>query len=301
MRQALEHGYAFDPDDPRAPSEAAWERMTDEERARVVDMLPSEFELEPPEGDPHRVAAAQVIATLDAYFRRSGRRIYLSSNLAVFYPDEPAFAPDLLAVLDVAPGERMKWVVGAEGKGLDLVLEVAYAGNLTKDFETNVERYARLGISEYFIFDRRRLSLRAYRLPPADTARRTRSYQPVMPQAGRFASQVLGLELAVEGSKLRFFSGTAKLEEADELIARLGVMLDDALARKDEAELRAVDEASRAEEAELRAEAEAKRAESEAKRAESEAKRADAEARRASDLERQLAEALAEIERLRRN
>jgi hypothetical protein len=54
MRQALEHGYAFDPDDPRAPSEAAWERMTDEERARVVDMLPSE--LEPPKGDPHRVA-----------------------------------------------------------------------------------------------------------------------------------------------------------------------------------------------------------------------------------------------------
>ncbi|WP_438044099.1 Uma2 family endonuclease [Sorangium sp. So ce128] len=294
MRQALEHGYAFDPDDPRAPSEAAWERMTDEERARVVDMLPSEFELEPPEGDPHRVAAAQVIATLDAYFRRSGRRIYLSSNLAVFYPDEPAFAPDLLAVLDVEPGERMKWVVGAEGKGLDLVLEVAYAGNLTKDFETNVERYARLGISEYFIFDRRRLSLRGFRLPPADAARRTRSYQPVMPQAGRFASQVLGLELAVEGSKLRFFSGTAKLEEADELIARLGVMLDDVLARKDDAELRAADEASRAEEAELRAEAEAKRAEAEARRAE-------AEARRASDLERQLAEALAEIERLRRN
>lgn len=293
MRQALEHGYAFDPDDPRAPSEATWERMTDEERARVVDMLPSEFELEPPEGDPHRVAAAQVIATLDAYFRRSGRRVYLSSNLAVFYPDEPAFAPDLLAVLDVEPGERMKWVVGAERKGLDLVLEVAYAGNLTKDFETNVERYARLGISEYFIFDRRRLSLRGYRLPPADTARRARSYQPVLPQAGRFASQVLGLELAVEGSKLRFFSGTAKLEEADELIARLGVMLDDVLARKDEA--------SRAEEAELRAEAEAKRAADEARRAEAEARRAADEAKRASDLERQLAEALAEIERLRRN
>ncbi len=102
---------------------------------------------------------------------------------------------------------------------------------LTKDFETNVERYARLGISEYFIFDRRRLSLARYR-PRRPTRRRARSYQPVLPQVGRFASQVLGLELAVEGSKLRFFSGTAKLEEADELIARLGVMLDDVLARR---------------------------------------------------------------------
>ncbi|WP_438030192.1 Uma2 family endonuclease [Sorangium sp. So ce233] len=294
MRHALEHGYAFDPDDPRAPSLAAWERMSDEERARVVDMLPSEFELEPPEGDPHRVAASQAIETLDAYFRRTGRRVYLSSNLAVFYPDEPVFAPDLLAVLGVEPGERMKWVVNAEGKGLDLVLEVAYAGNLAKDFELNVERYARHGIPEYFIFDRRRLSLRGYRLPPADTARRARSYQPIMPQAGRFVSHVLGLELAIVGSKLRFFSGTAKLEEADELIARLGVTLDDVLARKDEAEQRAADEAKRAEEAD-------RRAADEARRAADEARRAEAEARRASDLERQLAEALAEIERLRRN
>jgi predicted Fe-S protein YdhL (DUF1289 family) len=37
--------FVFDPNDPRAPSEEAWERMSPDERAQVVAMLPAEVPL----------------------------------------------------------------------------------------------------------------------------------------------------------------------------------------------------------------------------------------------------------------
>jgi exonuclease III len=49
-------GWVIDPEDPRAPPQELWDRMTPAERQRVVDALPSEFEVSqtsPPEGDFH--------------------------------------------------------------------------------------------------------------------------------------------------------------------------------------------------------------------------------------------------------
>jgi Uma2 family endonuclease len=270
--QRLPQGYFIDPDDPRAPSEEAWARMTPEERAAVVGMLPAEvpFDLAPSEGDLHAKATATARSTLDAFFRRIGRKIYVSSNLAVYYPEEPRFAPDVLAVRDVEPHDRDKWVVATEGKGLDFVLEVHVAGDRAKDERRNVERYARLGIPEYFFFDRGRRVLRGYRLQEG-TGRR--AYRPIVPQDGAYPSEVLGLDLALEGDRLRFLYGRATVPEADELIAKLGQALNEAVAGREQ-------EARRASEAEQRA---------------SEAEQ------RAEELARALAEAQAEIERLRRD
>jgi Uma2 family endonuclease len=227
--------------------------MSPAERARVAILLPSEvpLELQPPEGDPHFRAKVKTRSTLDEFFRRIGRKIYVSSELAVYYPDEPRFSPDVLAVLDVEPHEREKWVVAVEGKGLDLVIEVHYGGDKKKDYETNVERYARLGIREYFIFDRRLLSLRGYRLPSAGeeaSQAKRGAYRPILPQGGRYASQVLGLDLVIEGSTLRFLYGMAPVPEAEELVAKLESMVADLLARAEDAEKRAAAEAERAEE-----------------------------------------------------
>lgn len=254
MAQQVPQAYRVDPDDPRAPTMEQWDRMTPEERARVVAMLPAEvpIELQPAEGDPHWKAKVKARSTLDDFFKRIGRKIYVSSELAVFYPGEARFSPDVLAVLDVEPHDRDKWVVADEGKGLDLVIEIHYAGDATKDFETNVERYARLGIREYFIFDRRRLSLRGYRLPPADEERagKRRVYRPIMPQGGVYPSHVLGLELGLDGSKLRFLYGMAPVPEAEELVTTLQSMVDTLLTRSEEAERRAAAEAERAAELE---------------------------------------------------
>jgi hypothetical protein len=276
MVQQLPTGYVLDLDDPCAPTVDQWARMSPTERARVVATLPARLPLSlAPEGDPHRKAKMSALATLDGFFQRTGRRIYLSSEIGVYYPGERPFAPDLLAVLDVEPHDRSTWVVAAEGKGLDFVLEVHVAGDWSKDHVANVERYARLGIHEYVVFDRRQLRLQAYRLPPG-----ARAYQRLVPQAGFFASEVLGLDLTIEGTKLRFFSGTAPLEDADERIARLGSMVSEVIAHKEEASARAEElEGKLALERSLRDEEHALR----------------------EEAERRLAEALAEIERLKRS
>lgn len=244
--------------------------MTPEERQRVLDALPSEFEVSeasPPEGDFHFNAKVAVRDALGGYFQRLGRRVYIASELPVYYPGEPMFAPDLMAVTDVEIKERPSWSVSAEGKGLDLALEIIWSGRAKKDLEDNVARYAALGIAEYFVFDRKRLRLRGFRL-----AAGSKRYQPLLPQEGRMSSAVLGLELGIEGERLRFYHGLAAVPETAELLARLGSMVSGLSDRIDEAE-------RRAEEAERQAEAERARADENA---------------------RKLAEALAEIERLKR-
>ncbi|HSO00467.1 MAG TPA: Uma2 family endonuclease, partial [Candidatus Nanopelagicales bacterium] len=148
---------------------------------------------------------------------------------------------------------RKTWVVSREGKGLDLALEVHVSGNRDKDYRLNVERYARLGIAEYFLFDAAERRVFGYRLPPGG-----RVYRPILPQNGRLPSAVLGLDLSVEGDRLRFYLGEEPLSEAEELVAMLERRVDDVTERH------------------------------------------RAEAERAAALERELAEARAEIERLKR-
>jgi Uma2 family endonuclease len=277
--QRLPTGYVFDPVDPRAPAVDEWEQMLPDERARVVAMLPVEVPLEllPNEGDRHRKTTRGALDALDGFFQRTGRKIYLSSGISVYYPAERRFAPDLLAVTDVEPHERNSWVVADEGKGLDFVLEIHVAGDRRKDEKTNVDRYARLGVQEYFYFDRTRLRLTGFRLPSPPTP--SRVYQRVVPQAGRYASSVLGLDLALEGSRLRFFAGTAALDDADEMIARLGSMLDKVLAGQEEAERLAEELADKLDE---------------------EQRLREDERRLREDAERQLADARAEIEQLKK-
>jgi Uma2 family endonuclease len=217
--------------------------MSQEERQRVVASLPSDIpRAEPPEGDPHRIPKTSALDALSEYFERIRRRVYLSAELPVYYPGEPMFAPDLLAVLDVEIHPRPSWVVSHEGRGLDFVLEIHVAGKATKDFEYNVERYARLGIPEYFAFDVPRARLAGWRLPAADA----KSYEPIIPQAGRWRSRVLELDPCVEAGRLRFFHGSAALLDARDLIRQLSSMVDELTRRADDEARRAEDEARRA-------------------------------------------------------
>ncbi|HEY3358528.1 MAG TPA: Uma2 family endonuclease [Polyangia bacterium] len=209
-------------DPPCAPTAEQWAALSEDERARVVDSLPASIpaeELAPPEGDQHFDAKSGAREVLRSFFGKLGRRIYVACELTVYYPGEARFAPDLLAVRDVDPHERMKWVVSAEGKGLDLVMEVHVAGDWRKDLERNVALCARLGIPEYFVYDRGHQRLHGWRLGPAG------GYEPIPAQAGRLGSHVLGLELVIEDGRLRFYEGTAALLEPGELVARMERMV----------------------------------------------------------------------------
>jgi Uma2 family endonuclease len=273
---------------PMAPSVEEWEALSPAEREAVVAALPGEVtydEMAMPEGDRHAKAKARALDALRGFFTRQRRRIYLAQELPIYYPAEPRFAPDLLAVLDAEDVDRDKWVVNAEGKGLDWVLEVHVGGDRKKDAERNVARYSRLGIPEYFLYDRARNRLAAYRLASLD-AGDARVYTPIVPNHGLYESRVLGLEVQVDEDRLRFYAGTALLLESEELIARVQAMYD-------AAQRRAEEEAQRREEAErLREEAERLR--------EEEARLREEEARLREEAEREVARLRAELDRLKR-
>jgi Uma2 family endonuclease len=246
--------------------------MGPEERAQVVESLPGEVtwdEMAMPEGDPHFGAKVRTLDVLKGYFRSQRRKVYLGAELPVYYPAERRFAPDLVAVLDVETHERNKWVVSHEGKGLDWVLEVHFGGDRKKDAVFNVKRYARLGIPEYFIYDRRKQRLEGYRLPTPEA----RKYERMLPKQGRFVSEVLGLELEVSEEKLQLWAGNALLLESAEMLARVQEKLEEVALQREE-------EARRREEMEHRlTEAEHRLAEEERRREEEERRREEAEQR----------------------
>jgi Uma2 family endonuclease len=248
----MEHDRRGDADAfPRAPTQEEWEAMSVEEQARVVESLPGEVtwdEMAMPEGDKHFRGKVRALDALQGYFTRQRRKVYLGAELPIYYPGQRRFAPDLLAVLDVETHERQKWVVSHEGHGLDWVMEVHVGGDRKKDAEYNVERYARLGIPEYFIYDRAKERLEAYRLPSPEA----RKYEPIPLEQGRYRSEVLGLQLQVEGERLRFWAGHALLLESDEFIARLEELMAGIQQRVDEEVRQREEETRRREEAERR-------------------------------------------------
>ena len=189
------------------------------------------------EGRLHKKAKARAVDLLGLHFKALGRLLYVAEEMSVVYPGEEVFSPDVLAVLDVPQPDddsRMSWVVVDERKGLDLVLEVLHRGDRNKDLVVNVARYARLGIPEYFVYDRARQQILGYRLVAGQAA-----YQRIVPQSGRFHYTVLGLDLAIQGGTLRFFQGTSELFGSEQLIDRLSGMVDELEAKAEQAEANA--------------------------------------------------------------
>lgn len=265
---------------PRAPSQAAWDAMTPAERAATIDDLPLMLPLAHiiqrgmAEGDEHLETRYHARDTLRRWYRSRERRVYVGSEMAVYYPGEEAASPDVFAVRDVPTHWRKSWVVTEEGKGVEWILEVLASGRRAKDLDRNVVRYASLGVLDYFVFDIRTRRLHAWR----QAAPGVRRYEPIRKTGDSFASLVLGLELLVVGRKLRFRQGTSELLTAEDLIERLEETVAELAVNVEEQSIRA---------------------EQETARAERETARADKEAARAAAAEAELSALRAEIERLR--
>ena len=233
-------------DDPRLifPDEPTWERLNPAQREAVIDRIVAaldEYQEVMSEGTRHFRRKVGIAAELDAHFRRAGRGVYVGSELAVLYPSEPVIVPDVLAVMDCDPDiEPETWVVSDQKRGIDVIIEVRNRGKRHKDLVENVADYARRRIPEYFSFDCRSCQLRGWRLatPSAQT------YQPIVPQGGYLRSTVLGLELGVVGTRLRFFLNQALIPDAAELVARLQELADEQQRSFEEAS-RELDDTSR--------------------------------------------------------
>src|SRR5512132_1132869 len=85
---------------PIAPTEDEWQKMTPDERERllekVLDSLSDPRRLMS-EGRPHKKAKSRALDLLGLHFNAVGRVIYLAEEMAVMYPGEEVFSSDVLA------------------------------------------------------------------------------------------------------------------------------------------------------------------------------------------------------------
>jgi len=255
------------------------------------------------DGQEHQRARNAFESTLQEYAATTGQVMFVGGEFAAYFPGEPRVQPDVFVV----PGAeqmplRHSWVVSKERAAPSFVLELLVLGHRAKDLQDNVVRYAELGIREYFVADFRQRRLRAWRL--ADSA--IRMYTPVVPQLGRIHSEVLGLDLKLEGGFVRLYHGNARLLDPQEITEALRDELNDALMLRQDAVERAADAETRAmSEATARADAEARaalevtaRADAETRAALEATARADAEARTSQEAKAR-ADAEAELAHLR--
>ena len=264
---------------PIAPDAATWGALTpaqkEEKLWEIIDALP--FSEVMSEGTPHSDAKMAVIESLRRFYGHRRRSVFIAPELTVMYPGERTFVPDVLVVCDVELKPRNAWVVLDEGRGPDLILEIRNKGRRAKDYRLNVDRFARLGIREYFVYDVLRQEVAGFHLESPDTQR----YVPIMPQGGRYRAEVLDLDLAIVDGRLRFYFSGAELPDAATEVDFLTRMVEDRSNRLEDAERRAQIEAERAETETVRAQAETVRAQAESERAQIESERAQAESERA--------------------
>jgi Uma2 family endonuclease len=202
--------------------------------------------------------------------------VYVWGNLLLYYEEgnpRKHVSPDVLVALGV-PKEpkRDHYLVWKEGKAPDLVTEITSKSTKREDQTKKFEIYRDiLKVPEYFLFD----PTEDYLDPPLQGYRLfRRRYVPIKAVAGRLPSEVLGLHLERDGTKLRLFDPTTGLRLPTRLEARQA--------------------------AEHRAEVESQRAEAERQRAEAERQRAEAERQRAEAAEAARRRDGEEIDRLRR-
>ncbi len=208
------------------------------------------------ETEVHRVQMNDLIFSLTTLLANEPR-VYVGGNMMMYYTPgngREHVSADVFATFDVERGIRERWMTWEEG-GLfaDVVFEISSPSTIKEDLGKKMRLYARLGVSEYYLYDPQRNNrppLAGYRLVDGQ-------YEPMTRLVGveGYRSEALGTELRVIGPWLRIIdpaTGAPLLIPAELATAR-----DEAEAARDEAES-ARDEAESARStAETRADGEA--------------------------------------------
>jgi len=173
--------------------------------------LPREPEIEYPdsdgkpmaESDVHREVMMHVIEGLQDHFL-ADPDAYVTGNLLLYYEKgnrSAAVAPDVFVVRGVPKGRRKTYLLWREGKAPCFVLEATSDSTRREDVVTKKERYARLGVEEYFLFD----PLGDYLQPRFQGLRLVRGeYKPIRPGAGgSLVSRTIGVAFTPQGTSLR--------------------------------------------------------------------------------------------------
>ena len=148
----------------------------------------------------HRRCMTYLIDALERHLRTGTRcPAYVSGNMFLYYEEgnpRAVVAPDVFVALGVPDRDRDTYLLWEESKGPDFVVEVTSHSTRREDQGRKREVYARLGVSEYFLYDPRA----EYLNPPLRGFRlRGGVYHPLLARrspegAQTLRSEVLGLE-----------------------------------------------------------------------------------------------------------
>ena len=149
----------------------------------------------------HRRCMTYLIDALERHLRTGVRcPAYVSGNMFLYYEEgnpRAVVAPDVFVALGVPDRDRDTYLLWEESKGPDFVVEVTSRSTRREDQGRKREVCARLGVSEYFLYDPRaeylNPPLRGFRLRGGVYHPVLASRSPEGPLALR--SEVLGLEL----------------------------------------------------------------------------------------------------------
>ena len=167
---------------------------------------------------------------LKAYFAEK-LDVYISGNILMYYVEgspRESVSPDILVSFGIGKKQRRTYKVWEEGKPPDFVLEFSSKGTYQNDLDDKMHLYARIGISEYFLYDAERRylpsSLMAFRLVDGD-------YVEISQRPdGGFFSETLGLTFHLlddsfgiydPGTEKWLLSAEERAEEAEAEVARL--------------------------------------------------------------------------------
>ena len=145
---------------------------------------------------------------LDVHFRDRPDVAVEGNRLFYYVEGDPRsrVAPDVFVVIGAPKRRRRTYLLWEEPKGPDFVLEVTSWSTRRRDQGFKRELYARLGVSEYWLFDPTGDWLK----PPLQGNRLAGdAYEPLSPigiEGGErvLRSAVLGLDVYIDGEEIRF-------------------------------------------------------------------------------------------------
>ena len=91
--------------------------------------------------------------------------VYVSGNIMMYYEEgviHSSVSPDILVTFGIGKKRRRTYKTWEEGKPPDFVMEFSSKGTYRDDLDNKVELYAKIGISEYFLYDAERRYLPSY-------------------------------------------------------------------------------------------------------------------------------------------
>jgi len=169
------------------------------------------------ETDWHRNWIIRLIDLLQTRYR--GQQVYVTGDLLLYYEEgnpKRFLVPDVFVVLEQQPGLRRTYKLWEEGKPPNAVIEVTSRRTKHEDANAKPQKYAQIGVREYFLFDPTsdylRPPLRGYRLTDE-------GYVPIEPDAtGSLICEQLNLRLRLEAGTLVIYD----LETDEPLLTEAG-------------------------------------------------------------------------------